>query len=486
MASSKGYDSAAQQRDIVSIRALGAPVSGAATAAFIAAVASSAAIIYMPACGAGLAPLTIATPITINREVRFEGAGSCGAQSGSAGGQPDPATTYLSYTGVGDAFPVVGSGGEGVENVHFSNFSLWGNALADGGINLGTGTNVTKGSIRNVHIRGFTNAGANLGYGVRVGNCLSYVFEGVYTQSNHDGWNVIGTSTTLSWIQCYSRTNTRYGWLVQQSLGSSWFQCFSESNGSSGLCINAKNGNVVSNCNFYAFYTEGNNLTVVGPVIDVTRTGTGSAISIHFWGGIINEALDGAHSTPLIRLGTCADINFYNMGVTTTGGGFMTCSAANTSACTFVHRSANVAHANVTNNTQDTATGLWNVELRTSQGTPPGGHWVPVGVAGGITFTGTPTGEWRCVGDLIFFWGSGVTTRVQAVTFLGIEIQGLPVAAAAADRGASANLEGTDATHYQLGSGIVAGNSMFITWNTDTGIIAGTTVTFSGFYRSPL
>ncbi len=191
------------------------------------------------------------TDLTFDRAIRFDGAGSC-EDNGAAG----YGTTVLHYTGAGIGIDIIGSGTNGKENIHLSNFSLAGNNAATGGIYSGSGVNVTKGSTKNVHIIGFTKTN---GYGLRLGNCLEALFENVYAQANYDGFVSLsgGDSTTLKFVNCQSRSNTRFGgYFVGALRGSSFHTIVFESNGSDGLYIY---GAGIYGLAFHSCWAEGNN-----------------------------------------------------------------------------------------------------------------------------------------------------------------------------------------------------------------------------------
>lgn len=121
------------------------------SAALQAAIDSGAPVVTLPA-----GYIYFDQPLVVDRAIRIDGAGSCeGGVVGASSGQPGAATTQLVYRGSGAAVSVVGSGADGVENVHLSNFSLWGSEKATCGLHVGTGVNVSKSSFKNIHICAF-------------------------------------------------------------------------------------------------------------------------------------------------------------------------------------------------------------------------------------------------------------------------------------------------------------------------------------------
>ena len=219
------------------------------------------------------------TTLTIDRAIIFEGSGSC-QDNGVAG----DSTTALTYTGTSHAIGIVGSGANGKENIHLSNFQLIGGATADGGINIGTTGYVHKSSYKNIHIKSFSQAVSGKGYGIRLQKVLTSVFENVYTQSNYDGWaNYSGdTATSLKVLNGISRSNANYGvYFVGTVAHSDFFAFLSESNVDAGLYLY---GEDVYDNNFYGYYGENNNTgSGVAPIILTGSGGDGDVKNIHFY-----------------------------------------------------------------------------------------------------------------------------------------------------------------------------------------------------------
>ena len=260
------------------------------------------------------------TTLIIDRAIRFEGAGSCGGDENATGNR-GVATTRLIYTGSSDAIRLIGSGTEGRENVHLSNFSLWGNASANDGIQVGfpTGVLVTKSSLKNIHIKGFTKAGK---LGVRFTRALETLCENVYTQSCYDGIGNITTdvATTIRLVNCHSRTNTRYGMNVEGTYsGSSSLGLVCEGNGNAGLHINS---NDVSGTDFHSYYSEANNLTGGAAPIVIDS----GALNIKFFGGYIADAVSGKS----IDIQVARRIVFEHVTLTTYNAGFMSVTSGST------------------------------------------------------------------------------------------------------------------------------------------------------------
>lgn len=218
------------------------------------------------------------TAITIDRAIEFYGAGSV-----EDNGQPGATTSKLNYTGTGIAISLVGTGANGQENYHLHDFTLVGTVNAVGGIAVGTTNFITKSSIKNVHIRGFTSTTANEGYGINFVKCLLSYFENLYTQVNNDGMvvNSGASNTTLKFMNCHSRSNLRYGVRFEGPIGSSqFFGLVCESNGDAGLYLNDSN---ITNLNFYSYYSEANmtdgisdpGAAEAAPVIIDAASGTG-------------------------------------------------------------------------------------------------------------------------------------------------------------------------------------------------------------------
>lgn len=221
--------------------------------------------------------------LSIDRAIHFKGAGSI-----EDVGTPGYSTTDLHYIGSGIGIILIGSGAssQGIENMHLSDFSLVGTSSASGGIKLGdpdqeaggsVGVWITKGSITRVHVLGFTKTNA---YAIRLCRVLSSRFEDIYTHSNYNGVvSITGDiCTSLRFINCISRSNTKYGLYLYDTSNfssSSFYGFLSESNGDAGLYIY---GNV-TDLNFNSYYSEGNgNGSGMSPLSPIIITGTASKI----------------------------------------------------------------------------------------------------------------------------------------------------------------------------------------------------------------
>ena len=295
-----------------------------------------------------------ATPI-YNKAVYTVGAGGPSANELNAGGQAGTSTTKITCTGSGiSGIEVNGDGTEGVENVHFKGFSLWGGAGIGGGtstmndgILMGTGTLVTKSSLIDVHIRGFDKTGK---FGLRFGKCLETYTENVYTQFCYYGMgNVTGdVATTIRGMNCYSRSNLKNGFFASGSLtGSSFTGFINEGNQEDGLVL------MDSGCrdiDFFSYYSEANNES--GGIAPITIDGVSTApFGIRFWGGNIDDEsfVTDAFTTTMINLGRAEKVTFNKMGSTTTAAGFMT-ATANTNQCVWETAITGVKETDITGN----------------------------------------------------------------------------------------------------------------------------------------
>lgn len=247
------------------------------------------------------------TGITLDRAIWFRGSGSCEAAPG--GGTAGVSTTKLNYTGVGNAITLVGSGAEGKENVNMSDFSLWGTALAGYGIIIGSTTFVLKCMFKNIHVRAFTKVGVA---GILVSKCLESTFENVYSQANYDGIVLNGTITTCTFINCWSRTNLRYGWYIVSANTCAFYQCLAESNDASGIRFYSS---AASSLNFYGWFSSNNCRTTGDAPLYFSGSGVvGACTEIHFFGGYIEEAIAGVILAS-IDMNYANAISFYDMQV---------------------------------------------------------------------------------------------------------------------------------------------------------------------------
>lgn len=318
-------------------------------AAILAAYNSNAPIIQFPA---GTFKMT--QTLYINRGVILNGSGAEDG-SGNNGQSAGVASTVINYTGTGNAIDIVGNYTEGVSNVHLSNFMITGNALADGGLFVGSGTTVTKCTFKNLGIFQFTNAAANKGYGVGIGNCLECIFENIYVHGCHDGFNIgFGATTSCMFYECYSRVNNQYGWNLRQGNGYSFYQCVAESNLKTGLVLNAKDGQNLSQVSFYSWYSEFNGVDAdTYPALQIKQTGTGNCSEIYFYSPIFYDYSTYNYGTDVwdiacIKLGYVSKVVFENPGVISENPNFIEVDS-NTTNCQWGTRNG-IASAKVTNN----------------------------------------------------------------------------------------------------------------------------------------
>lgn len=201
------------------------------------------------------------TDLDFDAAIVFSGASGC-----QDNGSPGTSTTKFDYTGTGIGMDVKGSASNGKENIHLRDFMLQGTVSATGGIALGTTTILTKSSLKNVCVKGFTNAGFEKGYGVRFAACLEMTFDNLYCQANTDGWvnYANDVATTLNFINSHSRSNSRYGLHAtgtgatgnRQFASCNFWGILLESNADAGLNLF---GSDVADLGFYGLHVENNN-----------------------------------------------------------------------------------------------------------------------------------------------------------------------------------------------------------------------------------
>lgn len=319
-------------------------------AAIQAALDSDAAIIQFPE-----GTFKVTQTIVLDRGVIFNGSGAQDG-SGNNGQSPGVASTVINYTGTGNCIEIGANYTEQVSNVHISNLMIDGNALADGGLFLGTSTGANKCTFKNLGIFNFNNTTADKGYGIGVRNCILSLFENVYIHGCQDGFNLgFGACTSLQFLSCYSRVNNRYGWLIQQGNGMSWYQCAAEGNLKTGLVINTKNGQNISDLAFYSWYSEFNGVDAdTYPAVQIKQTGTGQAAGVYFYSPIFYDFSTYNYSTNVwdiacIYLGAVSAINFLNSTTISTNQNFIECSAG-TARCAYQGNSTDASSLNVTNN----------------------------------------------------------------------------------------------------------------------------------------
>ncbi|MBU2685721.1 MAG: hypothetical protein KKF27_20960 [Gammaproteobacteria bacterium] len=215
------------------------------------------------------------TGLVINRNIRFDGAGSIGTYQFDTDIQASD--TQLLYTGNGigisignRVFPT------SVYNVHLSNFLLQGTVSAIGGIKIGTEAFdiVTWSSLKNITIAFFTNAAH--GYGLNLEFCLETLFENVRSTYNRDGIVSYSTAvcTTLRFINTYCGMNERYGAYFDGGFSdASFIGLICESNDDSGLYITGTSRLLT----FDRFYSENNGRAPLVGTADVMIVGTVAA-----------------------------------------------------------------------------------------------------------------------------------------------------------------------------------------------------------------
>lgn len=320
-------------------------------AAIQAAYDSDAAIIQFPA---GTFKMT--QTLYIDRGVTINGSG---AQDGSGGNGESAgvASTVLNYTGTGNCIDIVGSYTEGVSNVHLSNFMIDGNTLADGGIYIGSDVVASKCTFNNLGIFNFDNATANKGYGVGIQNCLESVFENVYVHGCNDGFNIgFGATTSCQFLSCFSRVNNQYGWNIRQGNGFSFYQCMAEGNLKTGLVLNARDGQNLSQVAFYSWYSEANGQDAdTYPGALIRSTGTGTCSQIYFYEPIFYDYSTynygtGVWDIALIKLGYVSAIQFTDAACVSISSNFIECQS-NTTDCEWQGYASGKSSVNITNNT---------------------------------------------------------------------------------------------------------------------------------------
>ena len=328
MAQSKSLNNVSKLRDIADVTEprFGAVAGGDLYAAIVAAIAADVAVLHIPA-----GSWTLSAGITLNRAIRIEGDGSCN-DNGTAG----VATTKISYSGAGIAITLDGTGANGKENIHLSDFSLFGTSAATGGILVGVTTNVSKCSMRNVHVTGFTKVNA---YGVCFQKCYLSLFENLYAQENYNGF-LIGvaacSNTTLTFNNCISRSNYHLGWSIRQITNGLFNLCAAESNDNNGLAIQALGGgDVVDSLTFINWHSESNlgDAHSYGNLGNATIYITGGATRIRMIGGYVSDLAGAVKALDLDNVNNSKFGGFSYAGASESSG-FMTVSV-NTSNCVY-------------------------------------------------------------------------------------------------------------------------------------------------------
>lgn len=326
-------------RESVSVADFGAVAGGDIAAAINLAIAAGAAIIHIPA---GL--WTLATPLVLDAAIRIEGAGAS-----NANGAYGATSTRILYSGTGVAITLDGTGANGKQNIHLSNFILTGTSAATGGILVGVTTNVNTCSIKNVEVELFTKVNA---YGLCFQQCYLSTFEQVLARENYNGFliGVTGHSnTTLTFTDCQARSNYHLGWNIKQLTNGLFNQCLAESNDNNGLAIQANGAtDVVDALTFYNWHSEANlgNSHGYGTLGNATIYITGGATRIRMLGGYVSDLVAGVKAFDLDNV----QVSYFG-GMSLAGGaenpGFMTVSV-NTISCVYEALDPTVTTAYIT------------------------------------------------------------------------------------------------------------------------------------------
>jgi len=396
------------------------------SAAIVAALASNAAIIQLPAGN-----FDIANTIVLNRGVVFNGAG---AQDGSGGNGQSPGvgSTVLTFTGTGNAIEVGANYTEQVSNIHISNLMIEGNVLADGGLFIGALGGANKCTFKNLGIFNFNNATSNKGYGVGVQNCILSLFENVYVHGCQDGFNIgFGACTSLQFLSCYSRVNDRYGWLIRQGNGMSWYQCMAEGNAKNGILINGSGTSNISQLSFYSWYSEFNQTDATGAVCSIQQNGTAFLGEIYFYSPVFydfstyNVGTATWDISPISLVvagsGSIANVRFINADILSTNQNFIATSNG-VSAEWNSRTGSSTPPTNVANNTYNELTGYWSVQVSNNITTDYRfGSFSPVITAGATQVAGGG-GTWQKNGRVLNF---SCNFNINAVSG-NMTITGLP------------------------------------------------------------
>jgi hypothetical protein len=415
-----------------------------------------------------------ATTMYLDRGVTIKGSGAFDG-SGNNGQSAGAATTTFSYSGTGNAIDIIGSYTEGVSNIHLRDFMIVGTVAATGGIFLGSGVTTTKNTLKNLGIFGFTNVTTDTGYGIGVRNCLETVFENVYVHGCTDGFNIgFGACTSLEFRSCYSRVNSRYGWLIQQGNGMSFYQCIAEGNYKTGLVISTKNAQNVGEIAFYSWYSEFNCVDADTYAAALIRTnGTGACNNVTFYSPVFYDSATynpgaGNYDIAQIKLGAVANIKFINPTILSVDPNFIE-AQSNSLRCVY-EVSAYVDPANVTGNLYVQAEGNYNVQLLTA-GVLTGrtGTWTPTVASGGTGSGGV--GQYQRVGNYVTVTG---TINVTAITggATALVLAGLPVACDS--RYSFGSISPQDAATNQGGLSFAEASSLYFSFETS---YSGTAVT---------
>ena len=290
------------------------------------ALASNAPVVILPS-----GSYSYDTGITITRSLTLRGAGST-ADEVTAGASE----TKLTYTGAGIGI-TIGSSAADIDNIHVSDFSLYGTASAAGGIVVGVGATyaVMHSSLKNIYISGFT-----AGYGYRTVFELYVHHENIFCKGNKDGFSFTGTHNACSWINVSSKNNSRNGYRFESGTvdGNTFTSISAEVNGEDGFyvgpCRLYKN-------EFIGYYSEQNLQTGgTAPITIVGASGT-KALGNTWHGGQIKEI-----AIPAISLGYAERCSFNNFHIPFMTAGFLVVTA-NTVACTLSADDTGTAASNL-------------------------------------------------------------------------------------------------------------------------------------------
>jgi hypothetical protein len=330
----------------------------------------------------------------------FKGAGGPADHSLPTGSHPQ--STFLKYTGSGVAMTLKGVDTDGSYNFHFSDFFLYGTAVASGGLLIGDSdtTPVLLSSFKNITIDYFQG---NYAYGVKLRRVQQTVFENVYVHQNYYGWlGTDGLNTTLVFTNCHARSNLTYGWVLNGYLsGSAFYSCVAESNGNGGLWIY---GSDMSGLDFYNWHSESNNTdTGTAPNTIKGDAVAGSPAYINFWGGYFGDAVGGL----VWDIGYAERITWNYITMPSYIGSMQV--TANTLLCVFNHWDPSMVLSNITgNDIGRVAIGNLNLEKEWTDyfGTSTKTGWV------------TPSGviRYKRIGKLVFvsFYITGTSNSTGA------------------------------------------------------------------------
>lgn len=340
-----------------------------------AAINSGAAFVTMP-----FGAFSYGTKLTFNHAVKFLGSSGIGSTD-SGWDDAETNTTVLTFTGTTTvAMEVVYDAMNAqTERVHLGDFKLKGNANATGGILFGDGPAtgfVLNSSMKNLVVTGFTSATAGKGYGICVARAYLSSMENILCDANKDGI-VVGmfssqggaggsVTTTLSMKDIFCHSNTRYGLYIRDAVGITAFHPRFEANGSAAVKIAPEASESALYIDFHSIYTEQNAYSVDSPIIDIDAlAGANGLRNVNFFGGALTEGVSG-HATSIISIkstaaaGTTDSVKFYSPYMAATSAGYVITDGL-AQACFIETRAGQVSDTNITGNTIDATTGLYNV-----------------------------------------------------------------------------------------------------------------------------